>query len=109
MEDTTLRGVDLKAGDRLVVFYASANRDEDVFVEPDRFDVTRSPNPHLAFGGGGPHLCLGLHVARIEIAAMLRELLTRLPDLRPAGEPELLASSFIAGVKRMPVQFTPPA
>jgi cholest-4-en-3-one 26-monooxygenase len=107
MEDTTLRGVRLRAGDRVVLFYASANRDEDVFVDPDRFDVARQPNPHLAFGGGGPHLCLGLHVARIEIAAMFRELLTRLPDLEPAGPPELLASSFIAGVRRMPVHFTP--
>ena len=107
MADTSLRGVDLQAGDRVVVFYGSANRDEDVFAEPDRFDVGRDPNPHLAFGGGGPHLCLGMHVARIEIAAMFRELLTRMPDLQPAGEPELLASSFIAGVKHMPVKFTP--
>jgi cytochrome P450 len=107
MEDTTLRGVDLHAGDRVVVFYGSANRDEDVFADPDRFDVGRDPNPHVAFGGGGPHLCLGLHVARLEIAAMFRELLTRLADLEPAGEPEALASSFIAGVKRMPVRFTP--
>jgi cytochrome P450 len=107
MEDTTLRGVDLRAGDRVVVFYGSANRDEDVFTDPDRFDVGRSPNPHVAFGGGGPHLCLGLHVARLEIAVMFRELLTRLPDLEPAGEPEMLASSFIAGVRHMPVRFTP--
>ena len=67
-EDTELRGVPIAAGDRVVMFYGSANRDEDVFAEPDRFDIGRSPNPHLAFGGGGPHLCLGLHVARIEIA-----------------------------------------
>ena len=70
-----------------MVFYGSGNRDEEVFADPDRFDVGRDPNPHMAFGGGGPHLCLGLHVARIEIAAMLRELLTRLPDLAPAGAP----------------------
>lgn len=107
MEDTVLRGQQLRAGDRVVMFYGSANRDEDVFADPDRFDVGRSPNPHVAFGAGGPHLCLGMHVARIEIASMFRELLTRLPDLEPAGEPELLASSFIAGVKTMPVRFTP--
>jgi len=107
MADTTLRGVDLQAGDRVVVFYGAANRDDDVFAEPDRFDVSRNPNPHVAFGAGGPHLCLGLHVARIEIAAMFRELLTRIPDLEADGPPELLASSFIAGVKRMPVRFTP--
>ncbi len=109
MADTTLRDVELREGDRVVVFYGSANRDEDVFTEPDRFDVGRDPNPHLAFGGGGPHLCLGMHVARIEIASMFRELLTRLPDLEPDGEPERLASSFIAGVKHMPVRFTPSA
>lgn len=109
MEDTTLRGVDLKAGERVVMFYGAANRDEDVFAEADTFDIGRTPNPHVAFGAGGPHLCLGLHVARIEIAAMFRELLTRIPDLAPAGPPERLASSFIAGVKRMPVEFTPSA
>jgi cytochrome P450 len=105
--DTVLNGQQLRAGDRVVMFYGSANRDEDVFVDPDRFDVGRSPNPHVAFGAGGPHLCLGMHVARIEIAAVFRELLIRMPDLEPAGEPELLASSFIAGVKSMPVRFTP--
>jgi cytochrome P450 len=107
MADTELGGQQLRAGDRVVMFYGSANRDEDVFADADRFDVGRSPNPHVAFGAGGPHLCLGMHVARIEIAAMFRELLARLPDLEPAGEPELLASSFIAGVKSMPVRFTP--
>ena len=109
MEDTVLRDQPIAAGDKVMVFYGSANRDEDVFADPDRFDVGRTPNPHMAFGGGGPHLCLGLHVARIEIAAMLRELLTRMPDLAPAGEPERLASNFIAGVRTMPVSFTPGA
>ena len=109
LEDTVLRDQPIAAGDKLMVFYGSANRDEDVFVDPDRFDVGRAPNPHMAFGGGGPHLCLGLHVARIEIAAMLRELLTRMPDLAPAGAPEHLASNFIAGVRTMPVSFTPGA
>lgn len=107
MNDVELRGRQLHAGDRVVVFYGSANRDEDVFSDPDTFDVGRNPNPHLAFGGGGPHLCLGLHVARIEIAAMLREILTRLPDMEPAGTIERMASSFIAGVHAMPVHFTP--
>jgi len=107
VHDVVLRDRQLRAGDKLVVFYGAANRDEDVFAEPDRFDVGRSPNPHLAFGGGGPHLCLGMHVARIEIAALLRELLVRLPDLEPAGPPEPLASNFIAGTRTMPVRFTP--
>ncbi|MBI5087565.1 MAG: cytochrome P450 [Actinobacteria bacterium] len=107
MHDTEIRGRPLREGDKVVVFYGAANRDEDVFDEPDRFDVGRNPNPHLAFGGGGPHLCLGLHVARIEIAAMVREVLTRMPDIAPAGDPEPLASNFIAGVRSMPVAFTP--
>ena len=80
-----------------------------MFADADRFDVGRTPNPHVAFGAGGPHLCLGLHVARIEIVAMLRELLTRAPDLAPAAPMERLASSFIAGVKSVPVRFTPGA
>jgi len=106
-EDTELRGRGIAAGDKVVVFYGAANRDEDVFADPDRFDVGRDPNPHLAFGGGGPHLCLGLHLARIEIDAMIRELLTRLPDLAPTAPPERLASNFIAGLRHLPVEFTP--
>jgi cytochrome P450 len=107
MADTELRGTKIGEGDKVMLFYGAANRDEDVFADADTFDVGRDPNPHVAFGGGGPHLCLGLHLARIEIAAMLRELLTRLPDLAPAGEPEMLASNFITGTRTMPVQFTP--
>ncbi len=106
MEDTVVRDQPIKAGDKLMVFYGSGNRDEDVFDDPDRFDVGRDPNPHMAFGGGGPHLCLGLHVARIEIGVMLREILTRLPDLQPAGDPVPLASNFITGVKSMPVRWS---
>lgn len=105
MHDTKIRDQSVAAGDKVMVFYGSANRDEDVFVDADRFDVGRDPNPHLAFGGGGPHLCLGMHVARIEVVAMLRELMTRLPDLASAGPPETLASNFIAGVRTMPVTF----
>ncbi len=107
MQTTVVRGQEVAAGDKVVVFYGSGNRDEDVFAEPDVFDVARQPNPHMAFGGGGPHLCLGIHVARIEIIAMLRELLSRLPDLAPTAAPERLASNFIAGVRTMPVTFTP--
>jgi len=107
MRDVSVRGVDLREGDKVVVFYGSGNRDEDVFAEPDVFDVGRNPNPHMAFGGGGPHLCLGLHLARIEIAAMLRQLVTRMPDLAAAGPTETLASNFIAGIRTMPVRFTP--
>jgi len=106
-DDAELSGTTLKAGDKVVMFYGAANRDEDVFANPDTFDIARNPNPHVAFGGGGPHLCLGMHVARLEIDAMFRQLLTRMPDLRPAGERELMASNFIAGVHSMPVQWTP--
>jgi cytochrome P450 len=107
MSDMAIRGVDIAAGDRLAIFYGSANRDEDVFAQSDRFDVTRDPNPHLAFGGGGAHLCLGMHVARVEIAALVRELITRLPDMAPAGPSQRLASSFIVGYHSLPVKFTP--
>jgi cytochrome P450 len=105
--DTVIRDQEVAEGDKVVVFYGSANRDEETFPDPDRFDVGRDPNPHLAFGGGGAHLCLGIHVARVEIASLLRELLTRLPDMAPAGESERLASSFIVGYHRMPVKYTP--
>ena len=107
MEDTEMRDVTMKRGDKVVILYGSANRDEEVFENPNTFDVGRNPNPHMAFGGGGPHLCLGMHVARIEIDAMFRQLLTRMPDLRPSGEAEYMASNFIAGVHSMPVQWTP--
>ncbi len=105
-EDTEIRDVPMRAGDKVVMLYGSANRDEEVFENPDHFDVGRTPNPHMAFGGGGPHLCLGMHVARIEIDAMFRQILTRMPDLRPVGERHLMASNFIAGVHSMPVQWS---
>jgi cytochrome P450 len=105
--DTELGGKRIRAGDKVAMFYGSANRDEDVFTEPDRFDVGRTPNEHVAFGAGGPHYCLGAYVARVEIAAMLREMLCRMKDLEPAGPIERLPSNFIAGPKRMPVRFRP--
>jgi cytochrome P450 len=107
MQPVEMRGKQLSPGDKVMVFYGSANRDEDVFADPDRFDVGRNPNPHMAFGGGGPHLCLGMHVARIELQAMLHQIVTRLPDLQPAGPIEPMASNFIAGIHSMPVRFTP--
>ena len=107
MRDLTLSGTDIKAGDKVVFFHASANRDEDVFNEPDTFDVGRDPNPHIAFGGGGPHFCLGANLARMEIRVMFEHLLDRLPDIRPYGELERLQSQFINGVKHLPVAFTP--
>ena len=102
--DCTLNGHDYREGDKAILYYWSANRDEAVFAEPERFDITRSPNPHVAFGGAGPHFCLGAHLARREISAMLRELMTRVPDIR-AGEPDRLLSSFINGIKHLPCEF----
>jgi methyl-branched lipid omega-hydroxylase len=103
-QDYTMNGQDYREGDKVVLFYYSANRDEAVFVDPERFDVTRSPNPHVGFGAAGPHYCLGAHLARRELTVMLRELFTRVPDIT-AGEPDRLLSSFINGIKRMPCQF----
>ena len=105
MEDTTIRGQVIKARERVVMFYGSANRDEDVFENPDTFDITRDPNPHVAFGAGGPHLCLGMHVARVEVAVMFKELLTRLPNVETNGDFERMHSSFIAGIHSMPVKY----
>ena len=102
--DYIMNGHEYREGDKTVLFYYSANRDEAVFADPDRFDITRSPNPHVGFGAPGPHYCLGAHLARRELTVMLRELLTRVPDIT-AGEPDRLLSSFINGIKRLPCQF----
>ena len=103
--DAVLNGNIFREGDRAVLFYQAANRDESVFTDPDRFDITRSPNPHVGFGSAGPHFCLGAHLARREITAMLRQLLTQVPDIRAAGEPDRLLSSFINGIKHLPCEF----
>jgi len=107
--DTEIGGQPVAEGDRVAVYYVSANRDETVFTLPDRFDVGRSPNDHLTFGGGGPHFCLGANLARLEIRVMFEELLQRLPDMELNGTPRRLRSNFINGLKAMPVRFTPTA
>jgi cholest-4-en-3-one 26-monooxygenase len=104
--DTEIRGQRIAEGDKLVMYYPSANRDEDVFPDAGVFDVARSPNPHMAFGGGGPHFCLGASLARLEIRIMFEELLRRLPDIEPAGPVRRLRSNFINGIKHMPVRYT---
>jgi cytochrome P450 len=104
--DTEIGGRKIRAGQKVVMYYGAANRDASVFSAPERFDVTRDPNPHVAFGGGGAHFCLGAHIARIEIEAMLREIFTRLPDIEPTGPAEWLPSTFISGPKHLPVRFT---
>ena len=105
--DATLGGQQLHEGDKLLLFYNSANRDAEVFSDPFVFDVRRDPNPHVGFGGPGPHFCLGAHLARREITVMYRELFRRLPDIEASGPPEMLRSSFIHGIKHLPCQFTP--
>lgn len=100
-DDTEINGQPVAAGDKVGLFYCSANRDETVFDSPGAFDLTRSSNPHLGFGGGGPHFCLGNQLAKAELRNLFRELLTRLKTVE-FGEPDLLYSSFVHGVKRLP-------
>jgi len=100
--DHEMNGQLYRKGDKVLLYYPSANRDETVFKDPDVFDITRDPNPHVGFGGPGPHYCLGAHLARREITVMFRELFARWPRLRAAGEPDHLLSNFINGVKHLP-------
>lgn len=97
-----LNGMPYEKGDKVLLFYNSANRDEAVFDDPDTFDITRDPNPHVGFGGPGPHYCLGAHLARREMTVMFRELFTRAPAIRTTGEPDYLLSNFINGIKHLP-------
>ena len=110
-KDVELHGEQIRAGDKVVVFYGAANRDPRVFASPNAFDVRRHPNPHLGFGSGR-HFCMGAHIARLELQVMLRELLTRLPDIERAGPTSWLPDDpricpVIVGPRRMPVRFTP--
>lgn len=107
--DVELGSETIREGDKLLLLYQSANRDERVFDEPDRFDVSRNPNEHLAFGGFGAHFCLGASLARLELRVMFEELLARLPDMELATEEPLpmRPNNFIVGIEEMPVRFTP--
>jgi len=105
--ETVLGDTELQQGDRVIMFYNSANRDEDVFDDPYTFDVRRDPNPHIGFGAAGPHFCLGAHLARQEIEVMFRRLFERLPDIESVGEPDRLLSPFINGIKHLDCKFTP--
>ncbi|MGW0044682.1 cytochrome P450 [Rhodococcus sp. NPDC003348] len=98
--DTEIAGTPIAAGEKVALFYCSGNRDESVFDRPHEFDISRSPNPHVGFGGGGAHFCLGAQLARMELRHLFRELLTRLPEVE-IGEPEYLHSNFVHGIKRM--------
>jgi methyl-branched lipid omega-hydroxylase len=108
-EDTEIDGVPIAAGDKVVMWYESANRDERAFEDPFTFDVTRTPNEHVGFGAGGPHFCLGANLARREIRVMFEELFRWLPDIRAVDQPVYLKSAFIHGIKQLPCEFTPTA
>jgi cytochrome P450 len=103
-EDYVLRGKHIKAGDSLMLSYPSANRDEEVFPDPFAFKVDRTPNRHVAFGYG-PHLCLGMHLAKMEMKALYRELLSRLEDIELAGEPAWIKANLVTGLKRLPIRY----
>ncbi|MBO2458957.1 cytochrome P450 [Actinomadura violacea] len=107
VRDTELGGRQISAGDKVVVFYSSANRDEAVFADPYAFDVGRDPNPHIGFGGGGPHFCLGSHLARLELSVLFETLLDTVPNIELGGNVRRLRSSFINGIKEMPVRVRP--
>jgi len=107
LADTELAGVPIAKGEKVLMNYLSANRDEAVFEDPYRFNIQRDPNPHIGFGGPGPHFCLGAHLARREITVMYRELFENLPDIHATSEPDVLSAAFIHGVKHLDAAFTP--
>lgn len=110
--DVTISGEEFHEGDKVVLLYGVANRDPRVFADPERFDVRRDPNPHVGFGGPGPHFCLGAHLARREVSVAFRQILTRLPDLELTGPPvplDPMGIPLVGGIKRLPVRFTPTA
>ena len=105
LRDTVLGGQEIKAGQRVALFYGSANYDEEVFDEPYRFDITRSPNPHLGFGGSGAHFCLGANLARLEIDLIFNAIADHMPDISLAGPPERLRSGWLNSIKHLPVRY----
>jgi cytochrome P450 len=108
--DVSVSGHDFAEGDKVVLLYGAANRDPRQFPDPERFDVRRSPNDHVGFGGPGPHFCLGAHLARREVSVAFRQLLTRLPDIEVTGDPvplDALGIPLVGGIKHLPVRFTP--
>jgi cholest-4-en-3-one 26-monooxygenase len=107
--DTEMRGQKFKAGDKVSIWYISANRDEDIFPNPFTFDITRTPNQHVAFGGGGPHFCLGASLARMEMSILFEELVKRVASVERTGPVKRLRSNFINGLKHLPVRLTPSA
>jgi len=107
--DTELRGQKIKAGDKVSIWYISANRDEEIFPDPFTFNIRRTPNQHVAFGGGGPHFCLGASLARLEMSILFEELVKRVSSVERTGPVKRLRSTFINGLKHLPVRLTPSA
>ena len=106
-QDVEIGGVPIKKGEKVVIYYSSANRDESVFENADVFDIGREPNPHVGFGGGGPHFCLGRHLAKLEIECLFRSLLQQVDHVELIAGPRRLRSNFINGIKEMTVKFVP--
>ncbi len=104
--DIEVRGQQIRAGDKVVLWYCSSNRDEEYWGNPFDFDIFRSPNRHQGFGGGGPHYCLGAAVARTTLKSLLSEIYTRIPDIE-APEPDFLVANFINGIRSLPAEWTP--
>jgi cholest-4-en-3-one 26-monooxygenase len=105
LEDIELGGVEIKAGERVGIFYASANHDEDVFTDPHRFDITRSPNPHVSFGGHGAHYCIGANLARLEVRLIFDALADLAPGITRQGPPTRLRSGWLNGISELPVRY----
>ncbi|MEV7398217.1 cytochrome P450 [Aeromicrobium sp. NPDC092404] len=105
INDVMVGDVEVKKGERVGLYYASANHDEEVFTDPGTFDITRSPNPHLSFGGHGAHYCIGANLARLEVEIMFNTLADRLPDIKQLGEASRLRHGWINGIKELPVQY----
>jgi cholest-4-en-3-one 26-monooxygenase len=103
-QDFEYNGLPLHEGDKVGIWFVSANRDEEIFADPFRFDITRQPNPYVTFGGGGPHYCLGAHLARLEIRVFFAELVARVANIEALGPPTYLRSNFLAGIKHLPVR-----
>ena len=106
-QDVEIGGVPIKKGEKVVIYYSSANRDESVFENPDVFDIGREPNPHVGFGGGGPHFCLGRHLAKLEVECLFRSFIQQTERIELVAEPRRLRSNFINGIKEMTVRFVP--
>jgi cholest-4-en-3-one 26-monooxygenase len=104
--DTELGGQKIKQGDRVGIFYRSANFDEEIFDHPERFDIMRSPNPHLGFGGSGAHFCLGANLARLQIDLIFNAIADHMPNIRKTAEPKRLRSGWLNGIKEMPVAYS---